>query len=294
MTGKSTANNGIVSHDSAGPVHGSFKLSEWQHRRLFIAGIEESCEKAGVTVEWFSEYWVARLSKGEAVRYISAYLFPCNDAAAAGIARDKVAAYHVLKSCQVPAVPHRLIRFPPEISEAYVTSKITGDFALPVVLKPCDRGGGSDVFKVTTAAELAGTLMEMSARYRTIAASPFEEIIDEYRVIILDQKPLLAIRKVRAGNEWRHNLQFGARPAAVTDEALKAELCDLALAAARAIGLRLCAVDVITTPEGCKVIEVNAGFSMSKLSASPEFKPQVDEIYYQAVQACFSGYNETR
>lgn len=275
--------------NAAEPIYGSFKLSEWEYRRLFVSGIEASCKEQGVTVQWFSEYWIAKLTKGAKSFFISAYLFPLNDAAAARIATDKVATYQVLQTMGVPAVKHWLVRFPSDIAEEKIASSVSSDVALPLVLKPCDRGGGSDIYKVETQSELIETLLTMAARYRTIAASPFEEIIDEYRVVILDQAPVLVFRKVRPQAEWRHNLQFGAQPEQVTDLKLQKKLSELALRTTKELRLRFSAVDIITTKHmEMKVMEVNAGFSMSKVAGSPQFAPSVATVYNKAIAAMFS------
>jgi len=269
-------------------LHGSFKLTEWENRHLFIACIEESAKKAGITVQWLSEYWVAKLTKGNDQKFISAYMFPLNDAASAAIARDKVAAYQVLDASHVPAVKHWLVRFPENIADSNVIAEATKQATLPLVLKPCDRGSGSDVYKATTHQELVEVLHRLAMRYRTIAASPLEDIQDEFRVVVLDEQPVLLFRKARMpGGDWRHNLQFGAQPVPVTDPELAKRLHELAVRTATTLGLRFCAVDIITASTGLKVMEVNAGLSMSKVAATPAFKSQVMAIYDQAVAACF-------
>lgn len=270
-------------------VHDTFKLSEWEHRAIFVQQIEDSCRKANVKVEWFSDYWIAKLTKNDRTEYISAFLFPINNAAAVGIARDKVATYHVLAAAGIATVKHWLVRFPPDISSNTVARTALKDVELPIVLKPCDRGGGVDVFKVTTHEELTFTLTTMATRYRTIAASPYEDIIDEFRIVLLDQNAQLIFRKLRNNTtgEWRHNLQFGASPEVVEDNTLRKQLISFAQKAAGTIGLRFCAVDIITTKSGMKIMEINASFSLSKLAASPAFLPLIAATYDRTIQACF-------
>ena len=52
---------------------------------------------------------------------------------------------------------------------------------------------------------------EIFASHLTLAISPFVEIEQEVRVILLDDEPLVVYRKERV-SDWRHNLDFGARP----------------------------------------------------------------------------------
>ncbi|MDB5178309.1 MAG: hypothetical protein JWN01_252 [Patescibacteria group bacterium] len=276
---------------STDTAHSLFKLSEWKTRETFVGHIETACRRQQVTVDWLSDYWICRLTKNGRVTHISSLLFPLNNAASAGIARDKVATYHVLKDAQIPTIPHWLIRFPPQQTVEATIQATLSNAQLPLVLKPCDRGGGADVYKATTPKELQAILETMSSHYRTIAASPFEDIIDEYRIVLLNQQPQLLFRKVRppGGGEWRHNLQFGALPSEVADGRLKSELIKLAQATLTAIQLHFAAVDIVTTTEGLKVMEVNAAFSLSKLALFEAFEPLVQRTYDNAVQACFAS-----
>lgn len=269
----------------------SFAESEWGFRQFFVGMISSLCKEERIDLQWLSEYWVARLEKEGKVQFITAYLFPLNNAAAAGIARDKVATYHVLKKAGVPIVPHYLVRFPFEGPIDDIVEHALAHTPLPLVLKPCDRGSGKDVYKVTSHAELVAQLRHMAQRYQTIAASPLEEIEDEYRVVLLDQEPLLLFRKElqQEQSEWRHNLQFGAVPRRVPEGEMATKLISLAQESMRAIGLRFAAIDLITTPEGLKVMEVNAGFSAGRVGKYPEFSEEVMATYRAALRACFTS-----
>ena len=108
----------------------------------------------------------------------------------------------------------------------------------------------------------------MSTRRKTIALSPFLEISAEYRVILLDGQPKLVFEKKRHGKQWRHNLKYGSAPEVITDRTLYKELVALAITTLDALQGRLAAIDIIDTPDGYKIMEVNSGITLSLFSDS--------------------------
>lgn len=264
-----------------------FNEDQWQHRRIFTDLLDSICHEERVNITWLSSLWVARLEKNGKVRYIYAYSFPLNDAIGAAIARDKVATYEVLKSGDVAAVEHRLLRFQPDSQVQETVKKMLPNPVFPLVIKPCDKGGGLDVCKVQTSQELTKAMTYMSAHYSSVAVAPFEEIIDEYRVVLLDGQPCIVFRKRRQNGEWRHNLLFGALPEKMEAGQLRDELISLAQETMEFLGLRFAAVDIITTSQTTKVMEVNAGFSLSQLSKYPGFTNDITTTYQAAIRAMF-------
>ncbi len=133
----------------------------------------------------------------------------------------------------------------------------------------------------------------LSERYRILAVSPFEEILSEHRVVLLDGDALLTYEKVRDSHdstEWRHNLRFGAEPRLETSRRLCSELADLGMAAIRAVGGAFMSVDIVATSEGMRVMEINSGVSLNHFAAvSAEHRALAVNVYRAAVQRCFSG-----
>ena len=172
-------------------------------------------------------------------------------------------------------------------------------FGWPVVVKPNAGTGGDGVYKVSTPLALEQAAHTLFQRERALALSPFYADSDEYRLVVLDGACLLGygktrphllgdgvrtvldlladydgealdlsplasrLREVPAPGEavwldWRHNLGQGAAPTALPS-ALAPSLEQLALDAARAIGVRFASVDVLVTDSEARVLEVNAG-----------------------------------
>jgi glutathione synthase/RimK-type ligase-like ATP-grasp enzyme len=73
---------------------------------------------------------------------------------------------------------------------------------------------------------------------------------------------------------WKHNLGQGARPD-LLDLSLARHAAELAVEAARCIGLRFGTVDLIQTDRGLLVLEINSGVMMEAVA---EFHPDRDEL----------------
>ena len=272
----------------------TFQKEEWASRKIFMGQMARICQEEDIELHWLSHNWIAKLRKNKTACFIMGYVFPLNPASSASIARDKVATYEVLAAASIPAVVHRLIRFPGNRSTTEALEVIKGHYPFPFVLKPCSQSTGFDVYKIDSPEDLTEILTDMASRYQTVAISPLEQVLDEYRVVMLDDSPLLTFRKVRPtdakGNpiEWRHNLSLGAQPQ-VAQPALQQEVAKLAKQVMSALHLRVGAIDIVTTPDGLKVMEINNGFSLSKTSQDPHFTQVTYQALKQIVQACFAS-----
>ncbi|GHU32783.1 hypothetical protein FACS1894166_06810 [Bacilli bacterium] len=69
------------------------------------------------------------------------------------------------------------------------------------MVKPNNGTGGDCVFKVSTISELNDAVKKVFARFDAMAISPFMEVEQEYRLIVLDGEIELAYLKKRKCNE---------------------------------------------------------------------------------------------
>jgi len=97
-------------------------------------------------------------------------------------------------------------------------------------------------------------------------------------------------RVLKAGEvcsvHWKSNLGQGASPELVKDEGLLLSLSDLALQAAKAIAIGFASVDIVSTPGGMRVLEVNCGIMMEHFIRCAEHHYGLaKEIYREAVHA---------
>jgi glutathione synthase/RimK-type ligase-like ATP-grasp enzyme len=64
---------------------------------------------------------------------------------------------------------------------------------------------------------------------------------------------------------WRHNLDAGAEPVLLPQGAVRARCVELAIAAAKSIGLRFGSVDIVQVDDAWRVLEINSGVVMEAL-----------------------------
>jgi RimK family alpha-L-glutamate ligase len=132
-------------------------------------------------------------------------------------------------------------------------------FVPPVVVKPRFGSWGRDVTACTTLGELAACLETIRKRrwFRATGALVQDLVPSQgydLRLVVAGGRVIGAIRRVAAPGEWRTNVALGARREPITPPR---EACELAIAAAAAVGGDLVGVDLLPADEGYVVIEVN-------------------------------------
>jgi len=221
-----------------------------------------------------------------------------NSATSAQIASDKAAAYAVLANNGLPAVPHHIFRFL-ELDLPEWTAGVLRFEQLPIVIKPHVESGGIDVHRAASLEELTDVLTAMARRYRAIAVSPYVEIEEEYRVVVLDDQVEFCYRKVRrpgtstmqGRSEWRHNLRLGATPELIDHEGAQVRLASLARAAMAGIGLRFAAVDIVAVDHKLMVLEVNSAVTLEHFSRhSSTYAALAANVYRHALGRCFGEF----
>jgi RimK family alpha-L-glutamate ligase len=130
---------------------------------------------------------------------------------------------------------------------------------LPVVLKPRFGSWGRDVVRCETTRDLASAFAEARPRVwfntsggiaqRLVAPRGFD-----LRIVVAGGCVVGAAKRIAAPGEWRTNVALGARRVPTTPPPAA---CELALAAARAIGGDLVGVDLLPTDTGWTVLELN-------------------------------------
>jgi glutathione synthase/RimK-type ligase-like ATP-grasp enzyme len=257
-------------------MQGQYILDRWM-----VGIIKDICQDVGVVCTTYSEDWMLELSKENKKAKIFGYKFSLNDAASTAIAGDKVATYQLLTANDIPAVEHRLVRT--KASQSTDWDKDLGK----IVIKPLDGTSGHGIALLNESVDVEAYITQ-HPYIAAWAVSPYEEIISERRFILLDGKILCQYKKlgVMRGGLRMFNLGLGA-----TAEHSEAgvEETHLALQALEISGLRLAAVDIIQTPGGYKVLEVNDGIMMENyMRQSDANKKQTVEVYRAIIEALFT------
>ena len=265
-------------------------------RIFFVRIIKELCEELGIEAETYSNDWGFRLRKNGKTRYIVGYHFPLNRSSAKELCQDKSLTYDALRSAGVPAVPHLFIPSRAAGGDGDLTKlrplleqMIRKDGY--VVVKDNYGTGGNRVFRFTDADEAIAKVAELHEIMYGASICPWQEIREEYRVTMFQGEPQLMIRKERRFREredgtkeyleWRHNLGLGAVAEVVTDPEILRKVEEIAVRAAEALDIAFASVDVIDTPEGLKVLEVNAGVMMEHFAGQDEATYELAKSVYR-------------
>jgi glutathione synthase/RimK-type ligase-like ATP-grasp enzyme len=172
-------------------------------QRVFVSAVQKYCAEHGIAVETRSQGWLMVMQKGPR-RYLAyGYDLGLNSAVTHRIANDKAATAELLEINGIACVPHAF--FPsPEPSEyvpaAGAWEAMLGHLAQNpdgIVVKPNEGTSGRLVFKVLTRPALERAVNEIFSLNLSLAISPYLEIKNEVRVILVDHLPVIVYGKSR-------------------------------------------------------------------------------------------------
>jgi glutathione synthase/RimK-type ligase-like ATP-grasp enzyme len=172
-------------------------------QRRFVTAVQKYCAEHGITVETRSQGWLMVMRKGPGRHLVYGYDVGLNSAVTHRIANDKAATAEVLQMDGIPCVPHAF--FPgPALSE-YAPAVGSWDAMLAhltqnpggVVVKPNEGTSGNLVFKVQDKPALERAVSEIFSLNLNLAISPYLEIKNEVRVILVDTLPVIVYGKSR-------------------------------------------------------------------------------------------------
>lgn len=230
-------------------------------KRLLLHILHDLSTKLDIEVEYFSEEWLIKLSRGKQRHWVIGNTFGLNSASADALARDKVATFIALQEAGIPAVEHYLGRSRTEdkvdkqrldhleANQSYIT-------------KPLQGSGGKSIKRHSSLNQAILSINQ--SREKEWAISPWYELVSERRIILLDDEVLLSYQKTNPTAQSGVKL-FNLSHVASIDilSSPSPNETQLALQAAQACSLRLAAVDIATTTIGHQLImEVNSSISM--------------------------------
>jgi len=213
-----------------------------------------------------------------------------NSAIALRLANDKSATAEMLALSGIACVPHYLFLSPALDKHSSPSRALQGMHEIlakhpeGIVAKPNEGTSGRCVILVKDEAGLERAVKEIFSAHQSLVISPYVVIEDEIRVIQLDGIALAAYSKQR-DRDWRHNLDFGARPILLEPGDARAASVAIAIEAAKAIDIRFASIDVVRVGEQWQVLEINAGVMMEALGKS--YPDLVHAIYAAALDKVF-------
>ena len=167
-------------------------------------------------------------------------------------ALDKMATTQLLAAAGLPVVPTVAVR------EVYhVDQALAAVGGAPVVLKLPDGSQGQGVTVARTTDAARSSLGMLVGLGHTVLVQPLlgpAGAARDLRVLVIDGRAAAACWREAAPGEFRSNVHCGGR---VTPARLDDEPAELAAAAAAAVRLPTCGVDLLPVRGGVAIIEVN-------------------------------------
>ena len=184
-------------------------------QRIFLESVKKYCLAHNIAIEVRSGGWLLVMRRGSQRRVAIGYDVGLNSAAAHLIASDKAAAAETLKLAGVPCIPHALFLGPklsahvPGSGSREAMQRLLDQHPHGLVVKPNEGTSGEAVFRVTTKQQLELAVKRIFAAYPSLAISPYVEIEDEVRVVLLDDRALIVYSKQRPSviGDGKHSLR---------------------------------------------------------------------------------------
>lgn len=183
-------------------------------QRTFVDAVKKYCAQHGISIEVRSQGWLMIMQQGPKRRLAYGYDLGLNSAVTHRIANDKAATADILQTSGVACVPHALF-LSPKLS-AYIPVPGSWQPMLGIldknpngiVVKPNEGTSGHLVFRVRTRAELETVVNRIFALEQNVAISPYLDIEDEVRVILIDDVPAAVYSKRRPSitGDGKHSL----------------------------------------------------------------------------------------
>jgi glutathione synthase/RimK-type ligase-like ATP-grasp enzyme len=189
-------------------------LTMLNSQRIFVDAVTGYCAKRAIAVDVRADGWLIVMQRGARQRFAFGYDVGLNSAVAHRIANDKSAAAEVLSISGIACVPHALF-LSPEMNQ-YIRARGSWEAMLGllsenpqgIVVKPNEGTSGKSVFRVTSKPALELAVKRIFSSHMGLAISPYLDIEDEVRVVLIDAAPLVVYSKSRPAVEGdgRHSL----------------------------------------------------------------------------------------
>lgn len=172
-------------------------------QRIFVEAVRKYGAAHGIAVEVRSDGWLIVMQRGLQRRLALGYDLGLNNAVAHRIANDKAATSEVLSLAGLAAVPHALFLNPrlhahlPSAGSWEAMLALLAEHPAGIVVKPNEGTSGRFVFLVTSKPRLELAVQRIFESHASLAISPYLDIAQEIRVVLLDETPLVVYSKNR-------------------------------------------------------------------------------------------------
>ena len=154
--------------------------------------IKNICIEQGIKFQIVSKDWVIIMQKDSKVRYISGYKFPLNNHAAGLICDDKYALYDVLNNFNIDVCKYHILF---KNYNVYEVIRYASKYDFDMVVKSNISTCGNDMYHTFDKEALFIAINELLKTNYSISVCPYYNIKNEYRTIILDNRPMIVYGK---------------------------------------------------------------------------------------------------
>ncbi|GHT78767.1 hypothetical protein FACS1894104_2430 [Actinomycetota bacterium] len=254
----------------------------------FTKIINQICAEDNIRIEHFSEGWAMHLAKADKSAVIYWRDFGLNNSSAYRLICDKSALSQFLTLNGVANIPHSFFGAPikpwnngadnyPKILELLHEHR-------QLVCKDNLGTSGYLVYRCQTEPELRAAVDAIFSQGCDLAVSPFVEIQNEYRLVMLDGRTELVFAKQRQNGQWKSNLGLGAMAVIETDPGIIKSLGKIAVDVCKLLDLRFVSVDIVNVDSNYQVLEINGGVSMCHFAGqNPDNYRMAKQIYRKAI-----------
>ena len=285
--------------------------------------IEEICKEEKIKLTELQGKWLKILEKNNQTRYIVGYKFSLNNQGISNIMDDKGLFHDLLSYKKIPIIIHHVIfkdYHKDEILELF------NKYQRRVIIKGNIGTCGKEVYKITNETRLFRIIDKLLKTQYSISLCPYYDIINEYRVIVLNNEIKLIYGKENAkviGDgihtlkelaksfnksfyenyhlddylpkkseevvlDYRFNLSNGARVIEKIDEKLEKQIKELANNVIKETNPTFASIDIIKTNDNnLLIMEANSGIMMYNYLRQTNNYDLVKNIYHEAISLMF-------
>lgn len=168
-------------------------------RDIFVQLLKEIAQELGIEITFFSQNWIVRLAKNECYSFIMSYNLGLNSDATSQICADKTATSMLLKAAEIPCIEHQLFHLHRNFQNGKGNWQSMLEFFeqhnRKIVLKSNKGSGGTSVALVRDLYQLEIEVYSKLNKRHSICLAPFENIKQEYRIVMLEDEPQLIFGK---------------------------------------------------------------------------------------------------
>lgn len=156
--------------------------------------LKKICDELKIKLTLISDGWVKVLERDNKIHYIQGYKFDLNNYGIGSIMDDKGLFYDLLKLKKLPIIEHQVYFRNDSVNEILdYFNRHNKQIIVKGNLGTCGR----NVFLVENEDELIKTIDKLFLSQNSISLCPYYDIINEYRVIVLNGQEKIIYGKIR-------------------------------------------------------------------------------------------------